>query len=329
MKVISGREEFNIAQATAVTIGKFDGLHRGHLKLIDTLKKAAADKHKTVLFTFDNVPVESMCDELRFKQDDALHENVLSKHINDAGKKLLSSGERADFAEKLGLDYLIVYPFTEKTRHINAEDFIKNVIVDRLHAKYVVVGSDFRFGYKRQGTPKLLESLSDKYGYTLIVEDKVRNAAGEEISSTLVRSLVSQGDMEETARCLGRYYSISGKIIHGNHQGTGFGIPTINQKQDAGKLLPPNGVYVSQVVLGGRCYGGITNIGCKPTVGKNDIGIETFLYDFEGDIYGEEAVTRLLKFVRPERKFASVEELIAQIKRDEEYGREYLSRLEM
>ena len=307
MIYISNREQLDISERTAVTIGKFDGLHRGHQKLIERLKQAAGGRLKTVLFTFDISP---------------------AAFINKSNKKLLMTDrEREEFAEAAGMDYLISYPFTDNVRCMTGEDFVRKVLVKQLNAEYIVAGEDFKFGYNRSGDAELLRKLALQCGYKLIVEEKVKNSSGQEISSTLVRKLVNEGHMEEAAECLGRYYMISGEIIHGNHMGTSFGIPTINQKPSEEKLLPPNGVYVAKVDIDGKSYGGITNIGCKPTVGENEIGVETFLYDFNGNTYGAYAKTNLLKFVRPERKFESVEELTGQIKRDAEYGREYLKHL--
>lgn len=307
MIYVSNKEKLGINEETAVTIGKFDGLHLGHQKLIDTLKNAAGNSLKTVLFTFDVSP---------------------AAFIGGTGRKMLmTDSERAGFVREAGIDYLVSYPFTDSVRHMSGEDFVRKVLVEELSAKYIVAGRDFKFGYNRSGDVGLLERLAPECGYRLIAEEKVKNSAGQEISSTLVRSLISEGRMEEAAECLGRYYTVSGEIIHGNHMGTAFGIPTINQRPSEEKLLPPFGVYVAKVEIDGKSYGGITNIGCKPTVGTNDTGVETFLYDFDGNTYGAFAKTSLLKFVRPERKFESVKELTEQIRRDAEYGREYLKHI--
>lgn len=307
MIYISNKEQLDISENTAVTIGKFDGLHIGHQKLIETLKLAAGCRLKTVLFTFDISP---------------------AVFINKSNKKLLMTDcEREEFAEAAGIDYLVSYPFTNNVRCMSGEDFVRRILMKELHAEYIVVGDDFKFGYNRSGDVGLLRRLAPQCGYKLIVEEKVKNKSGQEISSTLVRNLVNEGHMEEAAECLGRYYTVSGEIVHGKHMGTSFGIPTINQKPSEEKLLPPFGVYVAKVDIDGKSYGGITNIGCKPTVGKNDIGVETFLYDYDANTYGAYARTSLLKFVRPERKFDSIEELTAQIKRDAEYGKEHLKHL--
>lgn len=306
MIVYSGKEKLNITENTVVTIGKFDGMHRGHQKLISRMQEVSVKENlKTVLFTFDISPAAYLS--------------------GDDRKFLMTESERIEFTEKTGVDYLVSYPFTENVRCMTGEDFISKVLVDELHAKYLVVGTDFRFGYERSGNVDLLKSLSEKCGYQLIVEEKLKNSKGSEISSTIIRSLVSEGDMEGVYECLGRYYSISGEVIHGNHMGTSFGIPTINQRPDEVKLLPPKGVYVSKVNVGGKLYGGITNIGCKPTVGENSVGVETYLYDFHGDVYGAYVETQLFKFVRPERKFTSVEELTEQINKDADFGRQYLN----
>ena len=306
MIVYSGKEKLNITENTVVTIGKFDGMHKGHQKLISRMQDVSVKENlNTVLFTFDISP---------------------AAYLNKYDRKFITTDiERIKITEDSGIDYFVSYPFTEAVRCMSGEEFISKVLVDELHAKYIVVGTDFKFGHNRTGDVALLKALSCKYGYQLIVEEKHKNNKGSEISSTLIRSLVREGDMEGVYECLGRPYSIKGEVIHGNHMGTSFGIPTINQRPDETKLLPPRGVYVSKVNVDGKVYGGITNIGCKPTVGENSIGVETFLFDFEGDIYGACVETNLLKFVRTERKFASVEELTAQINRDAAFGREYLN----
>ncbi len=305
MIVYSGKEKLNITDNTVVTIGKFDGMHRGHQKLINSLKKVSFEEDlKTVLFTFDISP---------------------AAYLNKSDRRFITTdSERIKFTENAGLDYFVSYPFTETVRCMSGEEFISKVLVDELHAKCIVVGTDFKFGYNRSGDVELLKALSEKFGYRLIVEDKLKDSKSNEISSTFIRSLVNEGDMESVYECLGRYYSISGEVIHGNHMGTSFGIPTINQRPEETKLLPPKGVYVSQVNVNGRLYGGVTNLGCKPTVGKNDIGIETFIFDFHEDIYGVCVETKLLKFVRGERKFSSIDELTMQINKDIDVGRQYL-----
>lgn len=306
MIIYSGNEKLNIASDTVVTIGKFDGMHRGHQKLISRMKETAAKENlKTILFTFGISP------EL---------------YLSGSDKKLLmTDSEKISFAKNAGVDYFVSYPFTEEVRCMTGEDFIDKILINQLHARCIVAGTDFKFGYKRSGDAGLLGRLSEKYGYHLIVEEKLKDSSESEISSTRIRLMVANGDMERACECLGRNYSISGAVIHGNHRGNSFGFPTINQKPDTMKLLPPKGVYVSRVNIDGRSYGGITNIGCKPTVGENSIGVETFLFDFDDNIYGVNAETMLLKFVRFERKFDSIEELTTQINKDAAFAREYLS----
>ena len=268
---------------TVVTLGKFDGLHLGHKELIDdVLKSIGLTK---VLFTFNVNPI-----------------SILS---GKDFKVIYTDEERKNLLKDSGLDYMVDYPFTRETINTSADEFIEKIIHGKLGAKKLVVGTDFRFGKNRLGDVELLKRKSKNYHYELKVIEK-KKMYGEIISSTRIRALIKRGDIKTANELLGRAFSFSGEIIHGNHLGHTVGMPTINIKPDESKLLPPFGVYASDTELDGVTYRGITNIGVKPTISDNNtVGVETWLFGLNKDVYGHVAKVKLLDFIRPEMKFAS------------------------
>ncbi len=308
MIYIEKNKEFRITEPTVVTIGKFDGRHRGHQKLLRTMLDIRKEYgYKTAVFTFSTAPADLV---------QGTKHTVITTNL-----------ERRNNLRKMGIDYLVEYPFTKEAAKIAAEDFIGNILVAQMNAKAVVVGTDCRFGYQRLGDTALLEKLSVRYGYRLVVIEKERDD-DRVISSTYVREELDMGQIEKANELLGEPYYIHGQVVHGNHIGQPIlGYPTANLLPPPKKHLPPYGVYVSRVLIDGRFYGGITNIGKKPTIHAKDgispTGVETFVFDYEGDLYGKEIEVGLLHFVRPERKMSGLEELKAQISRDREVGTAY------
>lgn len=296
--------DFYIDGECAVTLGKFDGVHRGHQVLIQELLETGKQGLKTVVFTFGTNPralVAGRAEEL-----------------------LLTNVEKKILLEKKGVDVLIEYPFNDTVAHTPPEVFVREVLVSRLHAKKIIVGSDFCFGYRRAGNVELLRQMSKEYGYELIVKEKIKTKEGLDISSTYIKELLKLGHMEQVNNLLGYVYCIHGEVVHGNHYGRTFGMPTINQLPDENKLLPPNGVYVSKTVVDGVTYHSVTNIGVKPSIdGKYPKGVETFIHEFNQNIYGIQAEVQLYSYARPEMKFSSREALIAQMHRDNETARLY------
>lgn len=289
---------------TVVTLGKFDGLHLGHKELINEVLNS--DGLTKVLFTFDVNPYGRLFDK--------------EMRVIDTNE------ERKQIVKNFGLDYMINYPFTKEIISTSADDFIKEIIINKLGAKKLVVGTDFRFGKDRLGDVVLLEKRSKDLGYDLkIIEKKVMY--GEEISSTRIRGLIQKGDIKTANELLGRAFSFSGEIIHGNHLGHTVGMPTINIKPAEDKLLPPFGVYASDTELDGKMYRGITNIGVKPTISENNaVGVETWLFGLDEDVYGHFAKVNLLGFIRPEMKFDSLEEVKKQVNADVVRAKEFESR---
>lgn len=296
MEIISETTEFHIDQKTAVAIGKFDGIHLGHKKLLDIILRQKADGLKSVVFTFDPPPEEFF--------------------TGTSIPQLFTRLEKRNAFEEMGIDILIEFPLTAESAATPPEDFVKRILVKQINADFIAAGTDVSFGYKGRGDQHLLRNLSREIGYELELIDKVR-IDDEEVSSTRVRNRVADGNMPMVKRLLGYNYSVSGTVQHGRHIGHTIGVPTVNIIPPSNKLLPPYGVYSSRVYLEDRVFDGMTNIGRKPTISdKEQVGVETFIYDFNADAYGKFIKVELIRFVRPEMKFDSIDELKAQIQSD-------------
>lgn len=296
MKFFRKTLDFQVEEPTAVTLGKFDGLHRGHdLLMQNVLACSETYGVASVAFTFD-IPPRNRVEEI-------------------IGNVLTTNEEKQYIFEKRGIDYLIECPFTAEVMSIEPKEFIA-WITKALNMKFVVVGDDFRFGHKRAGDYHTLQQYEKEYGYKTIVLDKLKDS-NRDISSTYVREKIADGNIRKANQLLGYKYFIKSEIVHGKKLGRRIGIPTINMILPVNKLLPPNGVYVTEVLVNGKTYMGVTNIGCKPTVSdSNIVGVETYIDNFNQDIYGEKIVVSFLQFIRPEQKFGSIEELRTQMQSD-------------
>ena len=307
MEYITDLTNFQMDTSSIVSLGKFDGLHRGHQKLLTKMKEWCTGGEKTVVFTF-SVPPQA-----------ALSGNGLSV--------LTTNEERRALLEREGIDYCVECPFGPEISHMTPEQFIREILVSRLRVKELVVGTDFHFGYRRSGNCGTLMAFADSCGYRLhVVEKEVYE--GREISSTYVREEVKQGHMEVAEALLGYPYMIRGTVAHGRQIGRKtLGMPTVNLMPPADKLLPPNGVYVSMTRVDDVIYQGMTNIGYKPTVGgETSVGVETFLFDYEGDLYGNYIEVGLLNFEREERRFGCMDALKEQMEKDIQYGITYFAK---
>ena len=301
MKIMRSIEQLPDQVFSVLTIGKFDGLHRGHQTLID----------KTVSLTSD------LSEASNGKE---LIPVVLA--FDMSAIMILSSEERRRRLEQSGISLLIEQPFDPSVITMEAEDFIKDILVGKLHIKAIVIGEGFRFGYGRRGDAVLLKKMGSEYGFDVVVMPQLMEA-GERISSSRIRSLLKEGKIEEVNACLGYSFYITGKIIHGRRIGRTIGVPTANLIADPSKLMPPNGVYMSHSTVGGRDFYGVTNVGTKPTVDGHFIGVETCFFNCDEDLYGSDLSVKLLRFTRPERKFDSLEQLKEQIRNDQQTAREY------
>ena len=303
MQYIHNTFDFKIEEDTVITLGKFDGLHRGHELLMENLLNWREKYHyKAVVFTFDIPP---------------------RQQVNGVGTRVLTTNEekRAIF-ERSGVDYLIECPFTPEVMCMEPKAFIE-WMVNALHARCFVIGNDFRFGHNRAGDYEVLRQYAVEFGYEVVVLDKIQED-GRDISSTYIREEIGQGHIEKANNLLGYEFFAKSMIIHGKQLGRKIGIPTINMEFPPEKLLPPNGVYVTRVLMDGVWHKGVTNVGCKPTVSDSHlIGVETHILDFSGNVYGKEAEVCFLHYIRPEQKFASIEELQAQMERDVMTSRQF------
>lgn len=306
MEYVRMKKDFQIQEPTVVTIGKFDGRHRGHQKLLGEMVKIKKETGwKIAVFTFSETPVA----------------------VVTGGKQtvIYTNEERSHILEQAGVDYLIEYPFTDQVAHMQPEDFVKNILTGQMNAKAIVVGTDCGFGYKRAGNAKLLEKLAPELGFSLKVIEKEQEDH-RDISSTYIREMLDQGCIEKANELLGRPYSIHGRVVRGNHIGSSIlGFPTANLLPSGEKHLPKLGVYVSTVKMEGKIYGGITNVGKKPTVkGEYPVGVETFMFGVGQELYGKLIEVRLHHFLRSEIKFQNLDELKAQIIKDKEEGLNFL-----
>ncbi len=303
MQYIKGMQLYQNDNETAITLGKFDGLHKGHEMLIErVIEHQKNDGVDSVVFAFDMAP---------------LYEKLEKKK-----ESLITNEERVRRLLQR-VDYLLECPFTDAVSKIEAEIFIKEILVKQFHAKYIVVGTDFRFGYRKKGDYHMLQQYGEEYGFHVEVIEK-ECYEGREISSTYIKEEVKKGNMQLAAHLLGYPYAVNGEVQYGKQLGRQLGFPTMNIVAPKEKLLPPNGVYVSSVLIDGKIYGGISNIGCKPTVSeKEQTGIETFLFDYDGDAYGKKIEVQFHEHVRVEKKFDSVEALRNQVGRDIAYGRKW------
>lgn len=292
--------DFRIPEESAITLGKFDGIHKGHQKLMKQILAKKEQGLKSVVFTFGQMPGTAFYGK---------------------GRTILTRAERKIHLEAMGIDYMVECPFVPQIIQMEPEKFIEEILVNQLHAKYIAVGPDFRFGHNRKGNCSLLKKLAPIYGYEVEVFEK-ECLDHKVISSTYVRHMLEIGEMEMVQKLLGYPYYVSGTVVHGHAIGRTIGIPTINLIPDDEKMLPPNGVYLTKTSFDSHEIFGITNIGVKPTIsGEEAKGIETHLFDFEGDLYDREMLVEFYSFARPERRFESLEDLQTQLTKDILWGR--------
>ncbi|MBR3165624.1 MAG: riboflavin biosynthesis protein RibF [Lachnospiraceae bacterium] len=303
MQIIRDTTDFVSPGETAVSIGKFDGVHLGHRRLLEELIDQKEKGLLATVFTFDPYP------EVFFGY---------------GSKQMLTTlEEKEQIFEKMGIDILVEFPFNAVSAATPSREFVTRFLCSHLRARFIAAGPDLSFGDHGSGNFNLLEELAPEYGFTA---KKIEKVIMDEniISSTLIRRLISTGEVTTAARYLGEPYMVRGRIVHGKALGRRIGIPTLNQVPPEDKLLPPFGVYYSDVLIGEKKYCGMTNIGIKPTVSdEKRVTVETYLYDFRDDIYGETATVQLLTHRRPEMKFGSLEELKKTMEQDIQAGRVY------
>jgi len=291
--------------ATIMTIGVFDGVHRGHQHLIGgVVARAHALGAEAAVLTFDP------------------HPDVIIRP--DRPRALLTTlDERLRLIEALGVDRAIVLPFTPEVKELGAHDFMARICA-AIALRELWVGYDFALGRKREGDLTRLGEIGEVLGYTLHPVGRFVDA-GETVSSTVVRATLSEGDVATTARMLGRPFRISGPVVEGDRRGRTIGFPTANIAFAADQMLPANGVYVCEVVRGNARHPAVTNIGVRPTFDGTRRTLEAHLLDFSGDLYGETLGVDFLARLRGEQKFDGIAALVAQIQRDADAARAWFA----
>lgn len=308
MKIYYKLSDFQHNGNSIVTTGTFDGVHLGHQLIIKKLiEKARELGGETVLLTFWPHP-----------------RLIISPHDNNL-KLLTTIDEKIEFLGSLGIDHVVVLPFTREFSELSSDKYIDEILVKGLGTKAMVIGYDHRFGKNREGGIDYLKKHSDRYKIevTEISRQEIENIT---ISSTKIRRAVLEGKIKAANELLGRPYSFSGHIIKGRQLGRTIGFPTANVAlQKNYKLVPKNGVYITKVQLRNKTYGGIMNIGNRPTVDGTGTSMEVHIFDFSDDIYGENLKVEILEFIRDEKKFENIKDLIRQIELDCEIARKFLN----
>jgi riboflavin kinase/FMN adenylyltransferase len=305
MEIVRSEQSFDLPSETGIGLGNFDGLHIGHMALINTLiHESRFNALSPIVFTFVKHP-----------------DHILRKTLY---QPLITSGEyKAELLSKLDIDYLYLQAFDEDFSRILPEDFIEEILLEKLHAKLVVVGFNYHFGYKGRGDTELLKKYGEKFGFRVIVVPPVQ-VNSETVSSTLIRHHIQKGNMERVFQLLGRHFSIPGKVAGGKRIGRELGFPTANLYPEPEMVIPASGVYITKTKLNKVWLNGLTNIGISPTIRQDGgVSIETHLLDYTGELYGEHIEVSFIRRIRTEKRFDSKEALMGQIKNDVDKARSY------
>lgn len=293
-------------KGAVISFGVFDGVHIGHQALIRRLLDRANEFGiESVVLTFDPHPALST--------------------KGQAPPSITTIEKKIELLKSYGVNRVVVEDFDEKFSQLSPEEFVRDILIGKLRAKNIVVGYDCAFGKNRAGDKWLLKKLGEKYNVSVDIVDPIK-LDGDVVSSTRLRNAIQQGDLETANKLLGRFYSISGVVISGKGIGHKIGRATANI-QTKNEVLPPSGVYAVKAILGDQSYDGVLNMGLQPTIGDGQFRIEVHLISFEGIIYGSEIEILFIKGIREEKKFASSEELIKQIEKDEMTAKEILKNL--
>lgn len=300
------------ATGSCVAVGKFDGLHRGHQAILRQLDLAADQaasegvRSRTVVFTFANNPLSYL-------------NPALCPH------PLMSRAQRLAAFEAAGLDVCVMVDFDEAFSHIPAEEFVTEVLVNKLHARHVVMGADFRFGYRGAGDGALLKRLGAENGFGAELVEWVEDNAGDQVSSSRVRDALSNGEVEAAARMLGRPAVVRGEVVHGDARGRELGFPTANLGGELEGFVPADGVYSGWVSIDGVRREAAISVGNNPTFTPNEQSrVEAFILDFEGDLYGKKMEVQFTHRLRGTVAFESLPALIDQMHDDVARARDLL-----
>ena len=310
MQIFNSLDQLNIEDKTSVALGNFDGIHVGHREIMQNAIETAKERGlRSLCFTFSNHPFNFI---LRREDSDP-----------DAVKLICTEEEKIALIEEMGFDILVNVPFDERIMKMRAHGFFEDIVRNKLNAGHVSVGFNYTYGARAEGKPEMLRDECEKAGISISIHEAVV-IMDRVVSSTLIREKIAEGDVESAAMYLGRSLSYQGVVEHGNSIGHEKGFPTANIRPSRSLALPPYGVYFCRTKVDEKEYKSICNIGVKPTIKRDDpVTIETFIFDFDGMIYGKNVTVYLDHFSRPEKTFDSRDRLFEQIRQDCENAREF------
>lgn len=304
MKVFKNFKDFTSQKPLALSLGMFDGVHLGHKSIIDELNKIGSENNlETAVLTFWPHP------RFIFNPNEDL--------------KLLNTLEEKKFLmEKYDIECLFLKEFDEKFRNLTGEEFVRQILIDTLNVKYLIIGYDHSFGKNKSGNFKLLQKLSKELDFEVEQMEAI-NIHENNISSTKVRNALSAGNIREANEMLGYSYAVSGTVVHGKKIGRTIGYPTANIETDSIKLLPKKGAYIVEVFVEGKQYKGMLSIGTNPTVNGEKLTVEVYILNFDGDIYDEKITVKFRDFLHEEIKFEGLEKLIEKLDEDKRLTEEF------
>jgi riboflavin kinase/FMN adenylyltransferase len=305
MKVHWGLSNIPPIHGAVLTVGTFDGVHGGHRRILERIRQSARDTHgESVILTF--------------------HPHPRSVLGGTPVPLLQTPDEKIQTLEALGIDHLIIVPFTAAFASMPAPDYVRDILINPIHPKRIIIGYDHQFGKNREGNYSLLKQVREQYGFELeeITAEEINDCA---ISSTQIRKALNKGDVSNAAQLLGRPYSLSGVVVHGEQRGRLLGFPTANlQVSNTDKLIPANGVYVVETMCDGMLFRGMMNIGHQPTFhAVQSQKLEVHVIDQAIDLYGKNLTIRFLDRLRNEEKFSGRDALVAQLERDRDLARNW------
>jgi len=305
MEIIRDIHELSrVTESTGVALGTFDGLHIGHQEVIRTMILNCQRRNlKSCVFTFANHPRELTTP-------------------GGAPPRILSLDDKINLLESFGVDILVLLRFDEKLMGIPADEFVRDILIEGLNTRYLTVGFDFRFGQRAKGDVNLLRAYSEDGHYDVDIVSPVESE-GEKISSSIIRGFLKEGQIEDVNAQLGRHHHVSGEVVKGKQLGNKIGFPTANLKISSNMTLIKPGVYVTKTIVRDTIYYSVSNVGYNPTFDQKLFNLETYILDFDKDIYGEIITVEFYTRIRDEIKMSSLEELVDYIKKDVGFTREY------
>ncbi|WP_425540128.1 bifunctional riboflavin kinase/FAD synthetase [Microaceticoccus formicicus] len=296
MKIINLNNNMPYNNPTIIGLGNFDGIHKGHLELMHEVinKSKSSDLESSVILFNTHTEV------------------VINNKINQS--QLTSLDDKIEILKEIGMDNVFIIDFSAELRNMTAEGFVCKILVDLCNAKAIVVGKDYTFGYNASGNvEKLIELSKDRYEIKIIDDYKID---GFRVSSSSIRSLIEDGNIEYANKLIGRNYRLKGKVVKGDGRGKNLGFPTANINLNFNYLVPKDGVYLSNIIVKDKSYRSLTSIGYNPTFNGSTLRVEVYIDEFDEDIYGEDIILYFVKYLRPMINFSSIEELIDQMNLD-------------